>query len=118
MARPNDTSDAADNLVDDRALELLDAAAERAEEERSPIDGQFLREHDVTATEMGEIMALVAMILRGFCNSGRHLQTALLVSGAGGGNLPESAILKTVMQNLQREELERLRDEMERRKNT
>jgi len=110
-----DTSGAADNLVDDRAIELLNAAADRAEDERSPVDGQFLRENDVTATEMGEIMALLSMILRGFCNAGRHLQTALLVSGAGGGDLPESAILKTVMRNLKREELERLRDELKQR---
>lgn len=114
MSRPNDTSDAADNLVDDRAIELLNAAAERAEDERSPVDGQFLRENDVTAAEMGEIMSLLSMILRGFCNSGRHLQTALLVSGAAGGDLPESAILKSVVDSLRREEMERILNEFRR----
>jgi hypothetical protein len=104
-----------DALIDDRAEELLRRAAERAEEERPPVDGQFLRENEVTATEMGEIMALLSMILLGFCNAGRHLQTAVLVSGAGSGNLSESAILKAVMENLQREELERLRSEFDSR---
>jgi hypothetical protein len=104
-----------DALIDDRAEELLRRVAERAEDERPPVDGQFLRENEVTATEMGEIMALLSMILLGFCNAGRHLQTAVLVSGAGSGNLPESAILKAVMENLQREELERLRSEFDSR---
>jgi Flp pilus assembly pilin Flp len=115
MSRATDDSDQTENLIDDRAEELLRRAAERAEEERPLVDGQFLRENEVTATEMGEIMALLSMVLLGFCNAGRHLQTAILVSGAGAGDLPESVILKTVMENLQREELERLRSEFDSR---
>jgi len=115
MSRATDDSNQTENLIDDRAEELLRRAAERAEEERPLVDGQFLRENELTATEMGEIMALISMVLLGFCNAGRHLQTAILVSGAGSGDLPESAILKTVMENLRREELERLRAEFDSR---
>jgi len=103
------------SLVESRAEELLRRAAGRAAEERYPVDSQFLRENDVTAMEMGEIMELLSTVLLGFCNAGHNLQTAVLISGVGGGDFSEAAILKAVMQNLQREELERLRSEFDAR---
>ena len=52
-----------------RIQELVLAAAKRAEGLMNPIDGDFLREHNVSSDELGELSSAVSVALAAYARS-------------------------------------------------
>ena len=79
-----------------RTNELLLAAAKRAEGLMNPINGDFLREHNVSSDELGELSSAVSVALAAYAKSDdidSDLRSQIVVVGVSVlSNVPEKLI--------------------------
>ena len=80
----------------ERDQELLLAAAKRAENLMNPVDGEFLREHDVSADELAELSNAVSVALAAYAKSEAvdpDLRAQLILVGAAAlSDMPDKMI--------------------------
>ena len=66
----------------DRQNVLLNAAARAFDDQRSPFEGDWLGEHEVTADECFALSSNIGVLLHGYLASPKHEQHALALRGA------------------------------------
>ena len=80
----------------ERNQELSLAATKRAENLMNPIDGEFLREHDVSSDELAELTNAVSVVLAAYAKSEAvdpDLRAQLILVGAAAlSNMPDKMI--------------------------